>query len=53
MGGGGGFLIRLEPERTSVNEQLSQNQTPALISLPVSQTGRLVHLLVVIGGIFH
>lgn len=47
------FLIRLESGKTSVNEQLLQNQNSALISLPVSQTRRLLQLFVVIGGIFH
>lgn len=51
-GSRGRFSIRLEPETTSVNEQLLQNQNPALISLPVSQTLRLVPLFVVIRGIF-
>lgn len=51
-GSRGRFSIRLEPGTTSVNEQLLQNQNPALISLPVSQTLRLVPLFVVIRGIF-
>lgn len=37
-GSRGRFLICLEPRRTSVDEQLLQNQSPALISLPVSQS---------------
>lgn len=52
-GSGERFLIRPEAERTSVNEQLLQNQSPALSSLPVSQTWSLVHLFVVIGVILY
>lgn len=48
----GSFWIYLEPGRTSVNEQLLQNQNPPLISLRVSQTWNLVHLFVVIEGFF-
>lgn len=39
-GSRGRFLICLRPGRTSVDEQLLQNQSWALISLPVSQSSK-------------